>query len=295
MPSSPDILVRLTPTAFVLLWSSGFVVAKFAAPYAEPLTFIGLRYALATLAMAVVSVVAGAIWPRRARDICHGIVAGILLHAGYTGGMWWAVANGLPAGIAGLIAGLQPLITALLAEPLLGERISLRQWSGIAAGALGIVLVLTPQLAAIDVGRLAESVFPTLVAFGAVISVTLGTIYQKRFVPITDLRTSTCLQFAGAFLVSVPVALALESLRFEVNATTAAAMAWSVVMLSLAGVGLLLVMIRRGAVSRVASLLYLMAPLTAVQAFIFFGEALSAIQMLGIAVTALGVWLATHE
>jgi drug/metabolite transporter (DMT)-like permease len=295
MPSSPDILVRLTPTAFVLLWSSGFVVAKFAAPYADPLTFIGLRYALAALAMAAISVAVGAIWPRRAGDIAHGLIAGILLHAGYTGGVWWAVAQGLPAGIAGLIAGLQPLLTALLAEPLLGERISPRQWTGIAAGALGIVLVLAPQLAAIDVGRLGQSFLPILVTFGAVLSVTLGTFYQKRFVPVTDLRTSSCLQFAGAFIVTAPLALATESLRFEVNATTLAAVAWSVLMLSLAGVALLLAMIRRGAVSRVASLIYLMAPLTAVQAFVFFGEALSAVQMLGIAVTALGVWLATHE
>lgn len=295
MPSSPDILVRLTPTAFVLLWSSGFVVAKFAAPYAEPLTFIGLRYALAALAMAAISVAVGAIWPRRAGDIWHGLIAGILLHAGYTGGVWWAVAQGLPAGIAGLIAGLQPLLTALLAEPLLGERISPRQWTGIAAGALGIVLVLAPQLAAIDVGRLGQSFLPILVTFGAVLSVTLGTFYQKRFVPVTDLRTSSCLQFAGAFIVTAPLALATESLRFEVNATTLAAVAWSVLMLSLAGVALLLAMIRRGAVSRVASLIYLMAPLTALQAFVFFGEALSAVQMLGIAVTALGVWLATHE
>jgi drug/metabolite transporter (DMT)-like permease len=219
----------------------------------------------------------------------------MLLHGGYLGGVWWAVAQGLPAGIAGLITAGQPLLTAILAAPLLGERLSRRQWAGIASGFVGIVLVLAPRLIAVDMTALGVAALPMIVNFGATVSVTLGTFYQKRFVPSTDLRTGTCLQFVGALAVVAPLALLTETLRFELTATLLAALVWSVLVISLAAIALLLLMLRRGEVSRVAALIYLVPPLTALEAFMLFGESLSLVQIVGMVVTALGVWLATHR
>ncbi len=222
-------------------------------------------------------------------------MAGVLLHGGYVGGVWWAVAQGLPAGISGLITAAQPLLTALLAAPLLGERVTRRQWCGIVVGFIGIVLVLAPRLSAVDTAVLGTVALPMIVNFGATVSVTLGTFYQKRFVAGADLRTGTCLQFVGALAVVAPLALATETLRFDVNATLLAALAWSVLVMSMAAIALLLLMIRHGELSRVAMLIYLVPPLTALEAFILFGESLSAVQVIGMAVTAMGVWLATRR
>ena len=158
-----------------------------------------------------------------------------------------------------------------------------------------IVLVLAPRLTAVDMAALGAVALPMIVNFGATVSVTLGTFYQKRFVPRTDLRTGTCLQFVGALAVVAPLALLTESLRFDATATLLAALAWSVLVISLAAIALLLLMLRRGEVSRVAALIYLVPPLTALEAFMLFGESLSVVQIVGMAVTALGVWLATHR
>jgi drug/metabolite transporter (DMT)-like permease len=223
------------------------------------------------------------------------MVAGVLLHGGYVGGVWWAVAQGLPAGISGLITAAQPLLTALLAAPLLGERVTRRQWYGIVGGFIGIVLVLAPRLAAVDMAALGAVAVPMIVNFGATVSVTLGTFYQKRFVAGADLRTGICLQFVGALALVAPLALATETLRFDPTPTLLAALVWSVLVMSMAAIALLLLMIRHGEVSRIATLIYLVPPLTAVEAFILFGESLSAVQIVGMAVTAAGVWLATHR
>ena len=189
----------------------------------------------------------------------------------------------------------QPLLTAVLAAPFLGERLTRRQWVGIAGGFAGIVLVLTPRLTAVGMTPLGAVVLPMIVNFGATVSVTLGTFYQKRFVPRTDLRTGTCLQFVGALVVFGPLALWTETLRFNATATLLAALAWSVLVISLAAIALLLWMLRRGEVSRVAALIYLVPPLTAIEAFMLFGESLTIVQIVGMAVAALGVWLVTHR
>ncbi len=157
------------------------------------------------------------------------------------------------------------------------------------------MLVLTPRLTAVDMTPLGAVVLPMIVNFGATVSVTLGTFYQKRFVPRTDLRTGTCLQFVGALVVFGPLALWTETLRFNATATLLAALAWSVLVISLAAIALLLWMLRRGEVSRVAALIYLVPPLTAIEAFMLFGESLTIVQIVGMAVAALGVWLVTHR
>ena len=225
----------------------------------------------------------------------HSLMAGVLLHGGYLGGVWWAVSAGLPAGISALITAGQPLLTALIAAPLLGESVTPRRWCGIVAGFVGIVLVLAPRLAGVDAATLGIVALPIVVNVGATVSVTLGTFYQKRFVPGGDLRSGTCLQFVGAIAVAAPLALLTETLRSDPTATLLAAFAWSVLMLSIAAIALLLLMIRHGEVSRVAALIYLVPPLTALEAFVLFGESLGAVQIIGMAVTAAGVWLATRR
>jgi len=221
MPSQrlTTFFIRAAPLTFALLWSSGFIVAKYAAPDADPFTFLAVRCGSTIVVLVLIIVASRAPWPASAREASHSIVAGMLLHGGYLGGVWWAVAQGLPAGIAGLITAGQPLLTAVLAAPLLGERLSRRQWAGIASGFAGIVLVLAPRLTVVDVTALGAVALPMIVNFGATVSVTLGTFYQKRFVPRTDLRTGTCLQFVGALAVVAPLALLTESLRFDATAT----------------------------------------------------------------------------
>ncbi len=295
MPTTSPLIIRIAPALFVVLWSSGFIVVKFAAPYIDPLTFLSVRFAIAVVLFATLAIAASAPWPRGAGAIGHSMVAGALIHAGYLIGVWWAIWRGVPAGISGLISAVQPLLTAYLAQPLIGEAVSRRQWIGVVTGFAGIVLVLLPQLRGVDVGRLGETAVPLAVNCAGMISVTLGTFYQKRFIPTADLRTSTCLQFAGALAFTLPLALATESLRLEVNATTVAVMTWSVLVLSLAAVGLLLLMIRHSDVSRTASLIYLMAPLVVVWAYVLFGESLDTVQLLGMVVTAIGVRLATRR
>ena len=288
-------LIRATPLTFALLWSSGFIVAKYAAPYADPFTFLSARFGLAALILVLIAVAMRAAWPTSAVGIVHSVVAGMLLHGGYLGGVWWAIFAGLPATIAGLLTAGQPLLTALLAAPLLGERVAWRQWAGIGAGFAGIVLVLMPRLAGVDPTALAGATAPMIAATAGVVSVTLGTLYQKRFVAHTDLRTGTSLQYLGALAVVAPLALLTEPMRFEPTVSLLVALAVSVLVLSIAAIALLLLMIRRGEVSRVAALLYLVPPFTAIEAFVLFGESLTPIQIVGMVFAAAGVWLATRS
>jgi drug/metabolite transporter (DMT)-like permease len=294
-PQLTAFFLRVAPLTFVLFWSSGFIVARYAAPNADPFTFLAVRCGLTMVILASIAVASRAPWPATPREAGHNMIAGVLLHGGYLGGVWWAIAEGLPAGISGLISAAQPLLTALLAAPLLGERVTRRQWLGIVAGFVGIVLVLAPRLSVVDMAAIGTVALPMIVNFAAIVSLTLGTFYQKRFVAGADLRTGTCLQFVGALAVVAPLALATETLRFDVSATLLAALGWSVLVNSMASIALLLLMIRHGELSRVATLIYLVPPLTAVEAFILFGESLSAVQVIGMLATAAGVWLATRR
>ena len=287
--------LRAAPLTFAFLWSSGFIVAKYAAPDAEPFTFLIVRFGTTILILALMVVASGAPWPATAREAGHSMMAGVLLHGGYLSGVWWAVAQGLPAGMAGLFSAVQPLLTALLAAPLLRERVTPRQWAGIVVGFIGIVLVLVPRLAAVDMAALGEAAWPMIVNFAAIVSVTFGTFYQKRFVASADLRTGTCLQFIGALAVVTPLALMTETLRFDVTPTLLAALAWSVLVISIAAIALLLLMIRHGEVSRIAALIYLVPPITALQAYFLLGERLSNVQIIGMVIAAMGVWLAMRR
>ncbi len=285
-----SLLPHLAPPLFVLIWATGFVAARMVAPYADPLTFLSLRFVLAGAVLAGAAVAVRAPWPSTGRAWRDGLVAGALLHGVYLGGVFWAVKHGLPAGIAALIAGLQPLATGLLVGPWLGERVSGRRWTGIAVGALGAALVVAPKLGAADGFPPA----PLAVCILAMLSITVGTIWQKRTAGAADLRTNAVVQYLGALLVTVPLMLLLEDMRLESAAPLWIGLAWAVFGLSIGAIGLLLVLIRRGAVAGVAALLYLVPPVSALMAFGLFGETLSLVQVAGMLVAAAGVAIASR-
>lgn len=289
------LFLRLSPALFVLLWSSGWIVAGYSARHADALTFLALRFACAGLALAALAFALRAPWPKTRRAVVDCAVAGILLHAVYLGGVWWAVRHGLPAGVSGLIAGLQPVLTALFAPLILRERISALRWLGIVCGFVGIALVLEPKLVGVAPEALRAVLLPVLVNIVGMFAVTFGSFWQKARIVEGDLRTVTAVQYIAAFLFTLPFAWLLEPMRIEWNLTMALVLAWSVLALSLGGIGLYLVLIRRGQVSRLATFLYLVPPAVAVEAFLLFGETLSPVQLAGMAVAVFGVVLASRK
>lgn len=292
---STGLLVRLAPIVFVLLWSTGWLVAKYAAPHADPLTFLAVRFALATAAIAAVIPLIGGGYALGRGRTGHAVASGFFLHGFYLGGVWWAIAHGLPAGISALIAALQPLLTALLAPKLVGEVLSARRWAGVLIGLAGLVVALSPKLAAVDLHRLGDVAVPIAVNAVAMVSVTLGTFYQKARLQGGALGAIAMWQYVGAFLVVLPAAFLFEPMRIDWNPVSVATMAWSVIVLSLGAIGLLLFLIRRGEVSRAATLIYLIPPVAAVETFFLFGETLSLLQIGGMVMTVIGVWLASTK
>jgi len=283
---------RIMPLAFVGIWSTGFIAARLVAPWTDPLTFLCYRFILSIGVFAVLALAIRAPWPKSPRAWAHALLAGILLQGVYLGGAFWAVHHGLPAGITSLIVGLQPLLTALLALPLLGEHVSTRQWVGIGLGFGGALLVLEPQLMA---GIHGLPLAPVIAAVAAMLGITLGTIWQKRTGASADIRTNATAQFIGAALVTIPAAWLTEAGRFEMVWQAWVGLLWSVFGLSVGAISLLLFMIRRGSVARVASLFYLVPPVVAVMSYLFFDETLNAIQILGMAVAATGVAIASRQ
>ena len=279
---------RAMPLLFVLIWATGFIVARGVAPHAEPLTFL-MRYGLTAAVFATVAFAVGAVWPKGAAGWRDALVAGVLIQGIYLGGVFWAARRGMPAGISALISGLQPLLTAMLSFPLLGERVRSVQWLGIGVGFVGAVLVLLPKLGATE----GIPPVPVVVCFMAVIGITLGTIWQKRTGTHADLRTNAAVQFIGAALVTAPIAALTEEWAFDGSVPAWIDLLWSVFGLSVGAISLLLILIRRGAVAGVASLFYLVPPVVAVMAF-FFGERLNLVQILGMALAAAGVALANR-
>lgn len=290
-------LERFIPALFVLIWSTGWIVAKYVVvANADPVTFLALRYAVAGAVIALFALAVRAEWPKRMADWGHAMVSGVLLHAIYLGGVWWAIGAGLPAGISALIAAVQPLLTAFLAYPLLRERISRINALGIAVGFAGVVVVLAPRTAGLRLADLPAFALPIAVNLVGMLGVTLGTFYQKRHGAAGDLRAITAIQYLGALIVTLPVAAVVEpNMIIPVTWESLYALIWSVLVLSIGAISLMLIMIRRGAVSRVASLIYLIPPTAAVQAWLMFGETLTFVQVGGMVLTALGVYLATRR
>ena len=273
------------PLAFVLLWSTGFIVAKYAAPHAPPLTFLLYRFAGAIAILLPIIAVAKAPWPHGAQSWRDVIVVGVLLQATYLGGVWLAIALGMPAGVSALLVGSQPLLTALLAFTV-NERASRLQWIGLLIGFVGVALVLSDRLTLAGVEPLALAV-----NFLALAGITAGTLYQKKHVTDVDLRTGSLIQFAASFVVLLPFAVATESMVVDFTLEFWLALAWSIIALSLVAITLLLVMIRRGRATDVTSLMYLTPPATAVMAWLLFDEMLGPVAWAGVLVTMAGVAL----
>jgi drug/metabolite transporter (DMT)-like permease len=285
------LLTRILPALFVLIWATGFIVAGVVAGRADPLTFLVARHGTSAIVFTLLSLAVGVAWPRDVRAWRDAMVAGMLLHGFYIGGVFWSVAHGLPAGVTALVTGLAPLLTALLARPLLHERLVGRQWAGIAIGIVGVALIVAPRL------RGAQGVppGPLAAAFGATLSLSLGTLWQKRSKPAMDLRVNAAMQFVGAFLLTLPAAWILEPRHaFDASPALFGALAWAVLGLSVGGISIMLVLLRHGAASRVAPLLYLSPPVAALIAWAVFGEALAPVQLLGMALAVAGAFAARH-
>ena len=274
------------PAVFVLLWSSGFIGAKYGLPYAEPLTFLLLRFVLVTALLTAFSFATKAPWPGSAVEIGHITVAGLLVHAGYLTGVFCAIHQGVSAGVIALIAGLQPVLMAAAASPLLGERVNGRQWLGFVLGLIGVALVVANKLA-LGAGTLSGY----LLALAALLCITAGTLYQKRFCSGMDLRTGAVVQFAASAVLMLVTAPFLESMVIRWSGEFIFALVWLVCVLSLGAITLLFLLIRRGAASRVSSLFYLVPPVTAMMAYIVFGDRLSLIGAVGMVVAVTGVAL----
>ncbi len=284
-------ITRLFPLTFVLIWATGFITARVAAGHADPLTFLALRYALAIIALSLWAILARAPWPGGWIAWRNALLAGVLMQAIYLGGVFWAVRHGLSAGITALIVGLQPLLTAVLSAPLLGEHLKPRHWLGILLGLAGVALVLSPGLLGADWAL----PLPALaVATLAMVGITLGTIWQKRTAGALDLRSNAAVQFIGALLATLPVIFLTEDARFDWSLPALGAVVWAAIGLSIGATSLLLFMIRRGAVAQVASLFYLTPPIAALMAYALFGEALSLVQLLGMGFAATGVAIASR-
>lgn len=282
-----QLLLRLTPALFVLLWSTGFIGARLGMPYAPPLTFLTLRFVAVVAILAPLAWWLGSRWPSRAKDWLHLAVAGILMHGAYLGGVFVAIGLGLEAGLSALIVSLQPLLVAAVAGLLLGEHVTLRAWLGLALGLAGVALVLAGKLH----GGIAAS-WGVLACLVALAGITAGTLYQKRFCTSLDLCSGNLIQFAAAGIVCGAIGLPLEQRPVIWNGELVFALAWLVLVLSLGAISLLYLLLRRGAASQVASLFFLVPPTTALIAWPLFGERLGPLALLGMVLTVLGVALA---
>jgi len=274
------------PAAFILLWSTGFIGAKLGLPWIEPLTFLSIRMVIAGGLLGLVALLTHAPWPADGRAIVHTAVAGLLVHAAYLGGVFWAIDRGQAAGVTAIIVALQPLLTATLAGPLLAERVSARQWLGLVLGFAGVSLVILGRLEGGAIST--QTLTATLIAL---VGITLGTLYQKRFCPVTDLRTGGAIQYAASAIVLGSLAVVLEEQRIIWTGELVFALAWLVLVLSVGAIGLLFLLIRHGAASRVASFFYLAPPITVVTAWLLFDEILPPLALVGLAVVVIGVAL----
>ena len=276
---------KFYPFLFVFLWSTGFIGAKFGLPHAEPLSFLLVRYLLVISLLGAVVLATRAPWPAR-RDWLHIGVSGLLVHALYLGGVFVAIGHGLPAGVTALVVGMQPLLTAAAAGWLLGERVVARQWLGLALGFVGVALVLASRFSLN--AELGPQLLPALLAL---LGITGGTLYQKRFCPKFDLRSGALIQFVPSALLTALAVVLFEDFRIDWSGEFVFALGWLVLVLSLGAISLLNLLIRRGSAVNVASLFYLTPPTTALIAWLLFGEKLTLTAGLGMALAAGGVYL----
>ena len=276
----------LLPGLFVVLWSTGFIAAKYGLPYAPPLSFLLVRFALVALLMLAVTLLTRAPWPSSPREVLHLAVASLLVNGLYLGGVFVSIAGGMAAGTSAMLVGLQPIVTVFLARGFLGERINARQWVGLALGLVGVYFVVRHKIA-LDGDLL--TLVPIVVALFAI---SIGTLYQKRFASNVDLRSGAVVQFAACVIVYAPIVAWLDSAPIRWTAEFAFALGWSVIVLSVGAISLLYWLLRHGAAADVARLFYLVPPVTALMAYALFGERLDELALAGMVLIAIGVALA---
>jgi len=274
------------PALFVLLWSTGFIAAKYGLPYAPPLTFLALRFGLVAALMTLVAVVTRARWPASWREVGHLGIAAALVHGAYLAGVWIAIKAGMAAGTSAMLVGLQPLLTVLLARAWLGERVLPRQWLGLLLGLLGVFFVVRHK---VSFAGGASGLLPSAVAL---VGISVGTLYQKRHCAHVDLRSGAVVQFAACTLLFIPLALLFDREAIQWTPTFVFALLWSVVVLSVGAISLLYWLLRHGGAAGVARLFYLVPPVTALMAYLLFGETLDALALAGMVLIAAGVALA---
>jgi drug/metabolite transporter (DMT)-like permease len=288
MPDARDAprWIAAAPALFVVLWSTGFIGMRLGAPFAEPFTFMLARMGLVAFIFLTVSLATRAPWPADFRLAKHIAIAGLLVHAVYLCGSLFAIKHELPLGFVALIAGLQPVLTSLFAHFLLGERLNARQWSGMALGLAGVTLVIGSRYSFDHFNAIG------LASAGvALMGITAGTLYQKRFCAHMDLRTGGVIQYSASGLVLAVLAPAFETMKIEWTGQFVFALLWLSVVLSIGAISLLFLMIRRGAASKVASLFFLTPSVTAIMAWLLFTESLPVLALAGMFVTACGVAL----
>lgn len=277
------------PAIFVLLWSTGFIGAKFGLPYAEPFTFLFIRFVLTLLLLIPLALLMRIPWPSSPRLWSHIAISGFLVHGAYLGGVFYGIYLGMPAGLAALLVGLQPLLTAAFAGPLLGEKLTRLQWVGLSLGLIGICLVLGSKL------EIGESLFDgfgisaLLCVTAALIGISLGTLYQKRYCTSMPLLSGAVIQYLAAGALLGSGALLFETRQVEWSSTFILTLAWLVLILSIAAILLLMALIKKGEASRVASLFYLVPPVTALQAWWLFDERLPLLGLAGMVIAITGV------
>ena len=282
---------QFIPALFVVLWATGFIGARYAMPWSEPFSFLAVRFALAGAILLSLSLVMRV---RRlgARQAAHAALVVALVHGVYLGGVFWAIRNGMPAGLSALIIGLQPLITAVMAGLALGEKVLPRHWAGLAVGFAGIVVVLWPRLGDAVGGVTAATLAASVVG---VVAISAGTVWQKRFLAGGDLVGATLWQYVGATALAAAAAFAFETRSFVPTGELVFAFAWLVLVLSIGAIFLLMHMIREGEMAKVSSLFYLVPAVTALMAWALFGETLTPLQLFGMVVTTAGVAMATRR
>jgi drug/metabolite transporter (DMT)-like permease len=285
-----DLFALVAPALFVLLWSTGFIGSKLGLPYAEPLTFLLLRFALVLMLLVPAALMLKSRWPSSVRQIGHVAVVGVLLHGGYLGGVFSAIYHGVPAGIVSLIVGLQPLLTAAAAGAFLGEQVTPRQWFGLMLGLAGMTLTVLDRTA----WQTPTSAGAAAAVVGLV-SITAGTLYQKRHGASSGIVAGAVIQFAAAATLLLPLALATESRKVDWNPRFVFALGWLVLVLSVGAITLLYLLLRRGEAARVASLFYATPPVTALMAWLIFGEQMGPMAWTGMAVVATGIALAMRR
>jgi drug/metabolite transporter (DMT)-like permease len=276
--------VFAAPGVFVVLWASGFIGAKFGLPYAEPMTFLAIRMTAVAVLIAIVIALTHPPWPGRV-GIAHSAITGLFVHGLYLGGVFVSIFQHLPAGLAALVVSLQPVLTATLANRFMGERVIPRQWLGLLLGLIGVALVVQGKAGG-ETTALGWSA-----AVVALVGMTAGTLYQKRFGGNIDWRPGFLIQYSAAAILFAIGALIFETRAVTWTAEFLFALAWLVFVLSFGAIWLLYYLIRRQAAARVVSLFYLTPPFTALMAYAAFGERLPPLALVGMAICVAGVFL----